>query len=918
MREPPQHHMKIRQRRHDPSHSVSTDSSVMPQLSSPTSSLSAPLRPRRQTRAEQTNTLQDGSRPETSPWSSTAGQDLEVRSYPTPRQSPETTLNFPVPAKATSASSAPGTSDRSAQNTENLVSSQEPDIPDQPVEQTDPSQACDRAPIRLASHSSIVDHGSPPADIQEEEPEDEQPFEWPPEVDPVLADWSSLPPTMFDDLFSLGLSTSRPPLPSSTAVTSNSTLTAAPINRRPLSFVDLPGDSASMKLHSSHEAVRVSDVVHQNVVTHLESVPPRSSATHVRTAPAPSTPSRGQARPSPYSTPSRSAPPMVRTRRHAPSSSQGGSDASSSLATSNDGLSLRSGPSSLSDGSPQMPAPVRKKKSHSRRMSEGHVPRPKNAFILYRAHVVADPGFVAAFRGQHNNISKVVGAMWQALPKEQTAIWHELAEEEKEAHAKQFPNYKYKPARPSPKKSKSDPAAMPMPPPLRTSKGPSDRPSGLVRMAEEDQYLEDSFDDGFELDSNRSFRSSASSRKSVAGSGGSLNGHRNTPSKSTHVRAGSDLSGRSTRAPGDTDQEVLDRVMRIAAQGLQQDAPTSGIVARMAAVGNAASRPSATSSPSPQNGATSIVYDGSGDIIVTPTKTQLSRSTRSNASDVSSNGSSPYSTPIRRHTRLAGFGSGSPKSSPPGSGSAGRPGKSGMYASSSLGLGYGRAPGSNERPPIRPPSFGQGILASTSDPSQLRPTIFDTSLLQMQDRKVSIGSRWGCRHSSRLPSRAERLAQQQELEGDLSTDDQFATVRATTGTETDVPWSAVLMTLDPSNCVESAPSSDESFLSPPTSSSLFGLGQDQEALLLESLNHTSQAPTSTLSRDSFNDFLVEHGFDSGASFHLGDMELFETPESALPPLSGSEWFSDIGGLDCPGSAFSEFSSETESTSFSGF
>ncbi|KDE08294.1 hypothetical protein MVLG_01557 [Microbotryum lychnidis-dioicae p1A1 Lamole] len=891
----------------------------MPQLSSPTSALSAPLRPRRQSRAEQTNTLQDGSRPESSPWSSTAGQDSEVRSYPTPRQSPETTLNFPVPAKASSsASPAPWPSGRSSQNTKNLGPSQEHDIPEQRIEQTDPSQTCDYAPIRLASHSSIVDHGSPPAD-KEEEPEDEQPFEWPPEVDPVLADWSSLPPTMFDDVFSLSVSTSRPPLPSSTsAVTSNSTLTAAPINGRPLSFVDLRGDSASMNLHSSHEAVPLSDVVHKKVFTHLGSVPPRSSATHIRTAPAPSTPSRGQARPSPYSTPSRSAPPMVRTRRHAPSSSQGGSDASSLLATSNDGVSLHSGPSSLNDGSPQMPAPIRKKKSHSRRMSEGHVPRPKNAFILYRAHVVADPGFVAAFRGQHNNISKVVGAMWQALPKEQTAIWHELAEEEKEAHAKQFPNYKYKPARPSPKKSKSDPAAMPMPPPLRTSKEPSDRPSGLVRMAEEDQYFED-FDDGFELDSNRSFRSSASSRKSVAGSaGGSLNGHRTTPSKSTLLRAGSDLSGRSTRAPGDTDQEVLDRVMRIAAQGLQQDAPTSGIVARMAAVGNAASRPSATSSPSPQNGATSIVYDGSGDIIVTPTKTQLSRSTRSNASDVSSNGSSLYSTPIRRHTRLAGFGSGSPKSSPPGSGSAGRPGKSGMYASS-LGLGYGRAPGSNERPPIRPPSFGQGILASNSDPSQLQPTIFDTSLLQMQDRKISIGSRWGYRHSSRLPSRAERLAQQQELEGDLSTDDQFATVRATNGTETDVPWSAVLMTLDPSNCVESAPSSDESFfLSPPTSSSLFGLGQNQEALLLESLNQTSQAPTSTLSRNSFNDFLVEHGFDSGASFHLGDMELFETPESALPPLSGNEWFSDIAGLDCPGSAFSEFSNETESTSFSGF
>ncbi|SCV68794.1 BQ2448_915 [Microbotryum intermedium] len=910
MREPPQHHMKIRRRRHNPSHSESTDSSVLPQASSSSSLTSAPSLSRRQTRAEQARNLQDESRTDSSPSSSTTGQDLETRSYPTPRKSPETTLSFPLPATGqSSASSKPWTGTHSAQDTDNCGWPHNSDRLEHYIQERRYDQVQERATIRLASQSSIVDHGSPPADIPEEDAEDEEAFVWPPEVDPALADWSSLPQSMFDDLFSPTFSPLAPSLSSSASALTSTT--AAATKAEAVSFDRSQDESSSGALHSSHNGMSASSGIPYSA---MESESAPRSSTHVRTAPSPSTPSRGQARSSPYSTPSRSAPPMVRAKCHVPGSSQGGSDASSSLANSNECLSLRSEPSSLNDGSSQMPAPVRKKKSHSRRMSEGHVPRPKNAFILYRAHVVADPGFVAAFRGQHNNISKVVGAMWQALPKEETAIWHELAEKEKEAHAKQFPNYKYKPARPSPKKTKPDSA---MPPPLSTSKGSSDRRTGLLRMVQEDQDSDYNLDDDFELESNRSVWSSASSRRSIGGSG-SRSCYRTLPSKSAQARGGSSLSDGSSRGAEDTDQGVIDRVMRIAAQGLQQDASTSGIVARMAAVGNAASRPSATSSPSPRSSSTSIIYDSNGDIIVTPTKSQLSRSTRSNASDASSNGSSPYSTPIRRHTRLAGFGSGSPKSSPPGSGSAGRLNKSGMYAPSSLGLGYGRTPGSGEGPPIRPPSFGQGILASTSVPSQLPPAMFDTSLLQNQDRKVSIGSRWGHRQPSRIPSRAERLAQQQELEGDLSTDDQFATVRAPSGNETDVPWSAVLMTLDPSNCVESTLSSSQlSFFSPPMASSFFDSAQDQ-ALLLENLTQTSQAP-STLSRDPFNDFLIEHGFDSGTSFHLGDMELFETPESALPPLNGNEWFSDVGGIDCPGSAFSELSSETtESTNFSGF
>ena len=82
----------------------------------------------------------------------------------------------------------------------------------------------------------------------------------------------------------------------------------------------------------------------------------------------------------------------------------------------------------------------------------GRVPRPRNAFILYRQHhhslVVADnPG------KSNPEISKIIGEQWRSLPQREKDFWIQLGDEEKKSHLERFPDYRYQPRRSSKRSS---------------------------------------------------------------------------------------------------------------------------------------------------------------------------------------------------------------------------------------------------------------------------------------------------------------------------------------------------------------------------------------------------------------------------------------------------------------------------------
>ncbi|KAF2446724.1 hypothetical protein P171DRAFT_238165 [Karstenula rhodostoma CBS 690.94] len=77
---------------------------------------------------------------------------------------------------------------------------------------------------------------------------------------------------------------------------------------------------------------------------------------------------------------------------------------------------------------------------------EPKIPRPRNAFILYRQyhqHAIA----AANPRLPNPDISKIIGEQWKAENQAVKKVWQDLAQEEKLRHHEQHPDYRYQPRR---------------------------------------------------------------------------------------------------------------------------------------------------------------------------------------------------------------------------------------------------------------------------------------------------------------------------------------------------------------------------------------------------------------------------------------------------------------------------------------
>lgn len=81
------------------------------------------------------------------------------------------------------------------------------------------------------------------------------------------------------------------------------------------------------------------------------------------------------------------------------------------------------------------------------RSNVNRIPRPRNAFILFRQKYhqsVLDEGSV--FR-TNPEVSRELGRRWRNLSVPEKDYWNNLADEEKQNHAKKYPGYRYTPRR---------------------------------------------------------------------------------------------------------------------------------------------------------------------------------------------------------------------------------------------------------------------------------------------------------------------------------------------------------------------------------------------------------------------------------------------------------------------------------------
>ena len=98
--------------------------------------------------------------------------------------------------------------------------------------------------------------------------------------------------------------------------------------------------------------------------------------------------------------------------------------------------------------------PDPKKKLHAKKQPKGHIPRPRNAFILFRCDFVRQKTIPTEVEKDHRNISRIVGQIWRQMDDKQKEPWVLMAEREKMAHSKLYPGYKFPTGGVSNKKSK--------------------------------------------------------------------------------------------------------------------------------------------------------------------------------------------------------------------------------------------------------------------------------------------------------------------------------------------------------------------------------------------------------------------------------------------------------------------------------
>ncbi|KAG2017277.1 specific transcriptional repressor [Coprinopsis cinerea AmutBmut pab1-1] len=89
-------------------------------------------------------------------------------------------------------------------------------------------------------------------------------------------------------------------------------------------------------------------------------------------------------------------------------------------------------------------APARKT-PHSKKKPENHIPRPPNAFILFRSSFIKSQHVSTSVETNHSTLSKIIGMTWKNLSEAERQVWHAKAKVAQEEHRRKFPKYAFRP-----------------------------------------------------------------------------------------------------------------------------------------------------------------------------------------------------------------------------------------------------------------------------------------------------------------------------------------------------------------------------------------------------------------------------------------------------------------------------------------
>ncbi|EPQ51724.1 hypothetical protein GLOTRDRAFT_140738 [Gloeophyllum trabeum ATCC 11539] len=94
------------------------------------------------------------------------------------------------------------------------------------------------------------------------------------------------------------------------------------------------------------------------------------------------------------------------------------------------------------------PAPdcaASRRATHTKKKPDNHIPRPPNAFILFRSAFIKSQHVSSDVETNHSTLSKIIGLTWQNLPHEERQVWHAKAKAALDEHKRKWPEYAFRP-----------------------------------------------------------------------------------------------------------------------------------------------------------------------------------------------------------------------------------------------------------------------------------------------------------------------------------------------------------------------------------------------------------------------------------------------------------------------------------------
>ncbi|KAJ7676262.1 high mobility group box domain-containing protein, partial [Mycena rosella] len=74
-----------------------------------------------------------------------------------------------------------------------------------------------------------------------------------------------------------------------------------------------------------------------------------------------------------------------------------------------------------------------------------HIPRPPNAFILFRSSLINSQCVSTEVETNHSTLSKIIGMAWKNLPDDERQVWRHKAMDAVAEHKRNFPTYVFRP-----------------------------------------------------------------------------------------------------------------------------------------------------------------------------------------------------------------------------------------------------------------------------------------------------------------------------------------------------------------------------------------------------------------------------------------------------------------------------------------